>query len=431
MKIKVVDVELSRPIETIKGLEGYRTLQALVRLHGIPIGYTRVPVTDGLCQAHRLSEAILGEHGQAIMHHLLNDGLPTPTDKGKLCLRDLIGTQHPRYDGPQPLVTVAVCTRDRPSHLTQCLDSLNDLNYPALDLLLVDNAPSTEATRLLVSRDYPKIRYVLEPRPGLDSARNRVIQEARGEIVAYTDDDVVVDPGWVTALVPLFVRDPDVMAVTGLVVPYELETEAQVLFERRGGFGRGFMQRIYGKERQGRLWVARRHARTFEMGTGANMAFRKDLFARIGGFDTALDVGTVTKAGGDLEMFFRVLKSDSKLVYEPSVMVRHRHRSDHAQLRDQLSGWEIGYGAYLIRSFRFYPDARVVFVELFLRAVTWHCLRLIFSFLNVKSFPKGLIFAELGGLLSSLWRYPKACSIAAEVERTYDPPPLMRSRQGE
>lgn len=430
MKIKVVDVELSRAIETIKGLEGYRTLQALVRLHGIPIGYTSVPVTDGIFPADQLSEVILREHGRAITQHLLSDGIPVRADEGKLCLRDLIGTQHLRTIGPQPLVTVAVCTRDRATHLSECLDSLKSLNYPALDLLLVDNAPSTEATRLLVHRDYPDIRYVLEPRPGLDWARNRAIREAHGEIIAFTDDDVIVDPGWVTALVPVFVEDAEVMAVTGLVVPYELETEAQVLLERRRGFGRGFMQRTYGKERQGRSRVARRHARAFEMGTGANMAFRRNVFTRVGLFDTALDVGTVTEGGGDLEMFFRVLKSGCKLVYEPSAMVRHCHRRRHAQLRTQLSGWSIGYGAYLIRSLRFYPDSRPALVELFLTAVVWHCLRLMFSFLNPKYFPRDLISAELGGLLSSLWRYPKARSIAADLERTYGPLPPMISRNG-
>jgi len=315
-------------------------------------------------------------------------------------------------------------------HLTQCFDSLRDLNYPALDLLLVDNASSSEGTRLLVCRDYPNIRYVLEPRPGLDWARNRVIHEAHGEIIAYTDDDVVVDPGWVRALVPVFVEDAEVMAVTGLVVPYELETEAQVLFERRGGFGRGFMKRTYGKDRQGKSRVARLHGGVFEMGTGANMAFRREVFTRIGPFDTALDVGTVTEGGGDMEMFFRVLKSGFKLVYEPSAMVRHCHRSDHAQLRTQLCGWGIGFGAYLMRAFRFHPDERLALVVLFLLAVGWHGLRLITSFVHPTDFPRDLIFAELGGLLSALLRYPKARSIAAGIERTYGPLPPMESRHG-
>ena len=149
-----------------------------------------------------------------------------------------------------PLVTVAVCTRDRTAQLAGCLDSLGRLDYPALDVLVVDNAPSDPATARLVGERYPQVRYVCEPRPGLNWARNRAIAEARGEIIAYTDDDVVVDPGWVRALAHVFAQHPEVMAVTGLVVPYELETEAQMFFERYGGFGRGFERKWYPVDRQ-------------------------------------------------------------------------------------------------------------------------------------------------------------------------------------
>src|SRR5690348_9913012 len=97
-------------------------------------------------------------------------------------------------------------------------------NYPNLEILVVDNAPSSDATRDLVSARYPRVNYVVEPRPGLDWARNRAISAASGEILAYTDDDVVVDPGWVRALARAFAEDPEAMAVTGLVVPFELET---------------------------------------------------------------------------------------------------------------------------------------------------------------------------------------------------------------
>ena len=100
-----------------------------------------------------------------------------------------------RYVGTLPLVTVAVCTRDRTDDLARCLDSLSCLDYPALEVLVVDNAPSSNATERLVRTRYPNWRYVCEPRPGLNWARNRAIIESSGEIIAYTDDDVVVDPG--------------------------------------------------------------------------------------------------------------------------------------------------------------------------------------------------------------------------------------------
>jgi hypothetical protein len=120
---------------------------------------------------------------------------------------------------------------------------------------------------------------------------------------------VVVDRGWVRALARVFAEEAEVMAVTGLVVPLELEAEAQFLFEQYGGFGRGFERKWYrlNCDRHGREVF---HLRTGQLGTGANMASRRSLFEfeRIGGFDPALDVGTLTDGGGDLEMFFRVLQ---------------------------------------------------------------------------------------------------------------------------
>src|SRR5262249_7513152 len=143
-----------------------------------------------------------------------------------------------------PLVTVAVCTRDRPDDLTQCLKAIDQLTGP-VEVLVIDNAPATNATekvvraRGLAAQGGP-IRYVREPRPGLDWARNRAILEATGDIIAFTDDDAIVDPGWAGAFARLFAENPQVMAATGLVIPYELETDAQVLFEMNGGFGKGF-----------------------------------------------------------------------------------------------------------------------------------------------------------------------------------------------
>jgi len=126
------------------------------------------------------------------------------------------------YAGPLPQVTVAVCTRNRTTDLRQCLLALLRLDYPHLNILVVDNSPDDELTRELVESEFPVVHYTREDRPGLDWARNLAISQAQGEIVAFTDDDVIVDANWVKALVQPFMADPSVMAVTGLVVPYEL-----------------------------------------------------------------------------------------------------------------------------------------------------------------------------------------------------------------
>jgi GT2 family glycosyltransferase len=426
-----MDIELSRPLTTIEGLDGYETVQGLVRLHGTPLGYVQLPLSRGRCAAAALSKAILDQHSWAIICHLLCDGLAAPPQPSGLRIADLVHVAHPTYPRPFPSVTVAVCTRDHTADLAICLDALCRLDYPALDILVVDNAPSSDATECLVRPSYPDVSYVCEPRPGLSWARNRAIIEAQGEIIAYTDDDVVVDAGWVSALAQVFAENPKVMAVTGLVVPYELETEPQILFERHGGFGRGFKRRWYQVDREGDEQAVTHHG-AGKLGTGANMAYRCSLFDHIGYFDPALGVGTVTNGGEDIEMFFRLLHEGYTLVYEPSALVYHRHRRDYASLRRQIANRGIGLSSYHVRSALAYPDERSAFIRLQLWWLRrWHLKRLMRSFIHPQRFPRDLILAELWGYLIGLGRYYKAQRTAAEIAQKFGPLTPAKSTHAE
>jgi GT2 family glycosyltransferase len=419
--VKVIDVELSRQIADIAELERYGALKALVRLHGVPIGNVTLATSDSRCTTTALLKAIFDQPHGYIIEPLLRRGLANALQSGELRFADLIPRQPQTPANNLPLATVAVCTRDRVADLALCLDALNAVDYPKLDLIVVDNAPSDDATERLIKDDYPTVRYVREPRPGLDWARNRAIAEARGEIIAFTDDDVVVDAGWVSALAQVFSESPEVMAVTGLVVPYELETEAQVLFERYYGFGKGFERKRYHIDR-GRGRKEKFHIRAGRFGTGANMAFRRSLFEKIGGFDPALDVGTVTNGGGDLEMFFRVIQEGYTLVYEPRAIVRHRHRRDYAGLRKQMTDWGIGCYSYLVRSFLAYPRARF---DIFRFGLKWlwkgNLRRLLVNQFRPSGIPKDLVRAQLRGSFIGLFRYQKARRIAAEIADSFAP----------
>jgi GT2 family glycosyltransferase len=425
--IKVVDIELSQPIPTLEGLAGYMGLQALVRLHGVPLGYVKAPITNGRCTAEALSKLILEQHNRKIIQTLLQNGLAALPNPEGLRLEDLFDVPPPEYEGELPLVTVAVCTRDRAADLAICLEALIKLDYPKLDILVIDNAPTSEATKELVNQ-YPQVRYTCEPRPCLDWARNRAIIEAKGEIIAYTDDDVVVDSGWAKALAQVFGENPEVMAVTGLVVPYELETEAQVLFEVNGGFGRGFERKWNYIEKGTQMpWGL---LGTGQFGTGANMAYRRCVFEEIGYFDPALDVGTVTNGGGDLEMFFRVLKEGHTLVYEPCAMVRHRHRREYTQLRTQIANNGISLYSYFVCGALKYPDEGFSFLWLGIYwLLYWHLRRLWISLKHPTSLPRDLILAELQGFLRSFNRYPQACKNAAEIARSFGSLGLEKSQR--
>ena len=391
-----LELELATAPPALGGLEGFVAVEALVRRRGAPVAWVRLPVVDGTCPAETVAAALAGLASQ-------------PADP-------LI---EPASVSAWPSVTVAVCTRDRTEDLTRCLDSLARLAYPAHEVLVVDNAPTTDGTRILIEQHGGAVRYVREPRPGLDWARNRAIAEATGDVVAFTDDDVVVDPCWVGAISAAFAADSSAAAVTGLVLPAELHTEAQVLFERYRSFGRGFQRRRV-LARQGEGALAARYGLAGDYGTGANMAFRRELFDRIGPFDPALDVGTPARGGGDLEMFFRLLKEGHVLVYEPKAIVRHRHRRTLSELRGQITDHGISFSAYVVRSGMAYPEERWAFARL----ACWWYAKTAFRVLHPKATPtralRALGLAELRGCLAGLGRYPVARRAAERLAANFD-----------
>jgi GT2 family glycosyltransferase len=222
-------------------------------------------------------------------------------------------------------------------------------------VIVVDNDPVTDNTAKLVSqRAKPGVRYVREELRGLAAAHNCGLTLAEGEIVAFTDDDVIVDRHWLTEIARAFEIDANVACVTGLIMAAELQTHAQVLLESHGGFGKGFEQRVVdlGNHRPANPLFP---FTTGQLGSGANMSFRRDKLRELGGFDPAIGAGTVARGGDDLAAFFTVIASGLSLVYQPSALVWHRHRQDFGSLRRQAYGYGVGLGAYLTSALAHHP----------------------------------------------------------------------------
>ena len=172
--------------------------------------------------------------------------------------------------------------------------------------------------------------------------------------VAFADDDVIVDVGWVGRLQQAFANHPSVGAVTGLIGPYELETASQSDFEQHGGFDKGFLPKWEHYPTGTRMpWPA---FATGLLGSGANMAFRREVFDRIGLFLPELDAGTPTEGGGDLEFLYRTLKHGYPVAYEPRALAWHRHRTEPEQLVEQIRSWGIATIAMVESVRRHYPD---------------------------------------------------------------------------
>ena len=266
----------------------------------------------------------------------------------------------PPPDGPTaapPRTAVVVATRERAGQLGRALDSLLAQDHPDFRVIVVDNAPLTGATRELVEDSYAgRVRYVCEPVPGLAVAHNHGVAAAvdgapdcaagAPEIVAFTDDDVVADPHWLTALTSPFATDPGLGCSTGLILPARLTTPAQILLESHGGFAKGFSPRLYDPARP----PADEPLFPFtagSFGSGANMAFRVRALRAVGGFDPATGTGTPAKGGDDLYAFVRILAAGHRLRYTPEALVWHHHRETWQDLRNQAYGYGAGLTAYL------------------------------------------------------------------------------------
>jgi glycosyltransferase involved in cell wall biosynthesis len=400
MSYRICDLEVTAALPHIELHGDESGLAVLVRRNGRPVWFWMEPLAPGTALAAReLAQRISSQAGVKLLEASIREELTAGGDAGPR------SSHNDTVVSPDRL-TIAVCTRDRTERLARCLDSLpRDVH----EILVIDNAPSDDRTRdLAASR--AQVRYIREPKPGLDFARNRALREATSELLAFVDDDVIVDPEWLPGLIEAWRDNPDAAAVTGLILPLELETEAQIAFEQLGGFrggtGNGFEKIRWGKALPG---SAQYPCDAGAFGAGANMAFRRHVLAELGGFDNALDTGAPLPGGGDLDVFYRIIRAGHVIAYEPRCLVFHEHRRGRDALRRQYWSWGIGFMAFAAKSFRTDPSQR----RHWGRLVAWWFMKY-----QTKRFLKALlgrpapradmvlaeIFGALGGLLGGYRR---------------------------
>ncbi len=382
MATAVLDLDLKNLPSQITGLNTYTKAFVLIRYNGKPIGQATVPVINGTieieeCYQH-LFTAVEGQLYTAWLHEYLD------------------WNERSSIDFILPKATIAICTRDRPEDLKFCLEALLKLPDDAQEIIVIDNAPSTDATKKLVE-NYENVRYVCETNAGLNWARNRAIIEAKHEIVAFTDDDATPDPNWLRALVSNF-DSPMVMCVTGMTMPLELETEAQEAFEKYSPFGKGFKRKLYTPSSINPLT-------TGQVGAGANMALRKNVQQNVGLFDEALDAGTPTQSGGDHEFFTRILLAGYHIVYEPDALSWHRHRRTWEETRKAIKGYGIGVYAFWTRTLLVEREFGILELPFkwFRHTQLPNFLRSLLGRKNTH--PLSLLYAELQGCILGPWSY--------------------------
>jgi glycosyltransferase involved in cell wall biosynthesis len=212
-------------------------------------------------------------------------------------------------------VTVLIATRNRPDQLRGALAAVAAAAPAGTDVLVVDSAGDTEATRAVVAA--AGVRYVRADRPGLSVARNVGVGHTSAAIVAFTDDDCRPRDGWLEALTAPF-EDPAVGFVTGRVIGAGSGTAADVV--------------DIGDER----W--RWPDDPVGMGSGANMAIRRAVLEEVGGFDPGIGAGAPIPSAEDHELFLRALHAGWEGRHAPRSVV------DHDDRRGRWAGVRLCYG---------------------------------------------------------------------------------------
>ena len=321
----VVDASAPAPDVAFGSADEWRVLL----MHaGVPLAQFVLPDPGQTDDAPALVERLVLRYARAAVAQ----------ERLRQALRERLGADEPpRADLS---VSVVVCTRRRSRYLPDVLGAIAAL-YPAPDeVIVVDNDPGDEDARAVI--EATGARYVREDRRGLDNARNAGLRAARGDVVAFTDDDCVPVRWWLKRLPELF-ADPLVGAVTGPAFAYSFAHPAQRRFEDSGGFSRGFDARRFD-------WTGVAPARASQAGAGANMIVRRSAVEAIGEvFPPELDAGTVTESGGDMYALYELLHAGWRVLYDPGTHVYHQHRESWDAMHHAFRGYGIGLSATLTK----------------------------------------------------------------------------------
>ncbi|MDQ8188450.1 glycosyltransferase [Pelagicoccus sp. SDUM812002] len=436
-RFKIVEIDLAAPIESIPQGGPNEGVFLLFRVGETYLGHNRLLCTELPAPASRVAYAAaqttaitVGDllrlagfkaklpslyQPEAINRPPSIEAIQSELDQGSI-LKKLSASALASSPAAES-VSLVICTRNRAESLAKTLDSVAALQPPPFETIVVDNAPTDSSTQAVVSK-YPNINYCIEPKPGLSQARNKGIEAASGAIISYTDDDVRLPTNWIKAIADSF-ADSQTMATTGLMLPAELRTEAQIEFQKNSeGDGWGYRPRHYTRENF-LIPMRRKGAPVWKIGAGANMAFRRSIFAKVGGFDPRLGAGA-SGCSEDSEMWYRILESGHDIRYDPRAVVFHTHRETMAELSQQMRSYLKGHVVALV--IQFLNFGHLGDLRRLLLSLPWYYTRLsVLTLLGIQKTPN--LLPSIRGFMSGIayclslpFRHPSRTKATASIK---------------
>jgi glucosyl-dolichyl phosphate glucuronosyltransferase len=244
--------------------------------------------------------------------------------------------------------TVIVCSYNRCQSLATTLESIAASTFSVpmeWEVLVIDNNSSDQTREVAEDfcRRFPDhFRYLFEPQQGKSNALNTGIREARGEILAFTDDDVTVEPTWLENLTASL-HDDAWAGAGGRIYPAR-DVSPPHWLALKGPYSMAGLLALLDRGEDA--------CQLIEAPYGANMAFRKSMFEKYGGFRT--DLGPPPKLRGeDTEFCQRLMKAGERLRYEPSAIAYHAVPENRLKKKYFLTWWfDYGRCTVLLREKR-------------------------------------------------------------------------------
>ncbi|MEM7028485.1 MAG: glycosyltransferase [Chloroflexota bacterium] len=401
--IGVKEIELTEADLTLDNAELFHSLYVLIRYQERSLGWIFLAHTASLLKIDALTIR------QTIDAQLGWNLVPLLLQSEKL-------DRKANFEGARLSIIVFAYTTQH--DLSRCLTALANQTYREFEIVVI----STLSTRHQAELTPPasSIRFISVSSMQATSLRNLGIQEARNPIIAFLDARSCPDRAWAKSMVQSFAK-PDVMAVTGLVLPGVLETKSQIQFEfDYPGWHPTFTRRLIhrnaltSKRTKQKTdaylkWLWRGTLTDAELlwanqfGSGLNMAFRREIFDQVGVFETGLQDAYTDTNSCDYEIMHRIVMSGHSLIYEPNALIWHTFPKDDDALKQLIYHRAYAFISYL----RFCCRNRTLRRRAFLKFMIfeWCQQRLIGQLLRHKNWPRHLVFAEVQATLKSLWQH--------------------------
>lgn len=238
-----------------------------------------------------------------------------------------------------PLVSIIVCTRDRPEDIARCLPTLLANDYEPFEVVIIDQSADDRSERLVRELADPRIRYQHQQVRGKSRALNAAISLATGSVLAHTDDDCAVPVTWLEQAVKALGEAPDVDIIFGAVTTAAHDGDT---------FLPGF------KVQNTRLLTGWRGRLAAQALAGANMIVRRSVYDKLGGFDECLGPGSRFRSGDDDDLAYRALRNGFTVMVDPRNSVVHWGKRSYRDgtARQLLRNYRYGDGASFIKHLR-------------------------------------------------------------------------------